>query len=117
MFENAYQFVAISIIFPFLLVFLLAGIAALIGFGTVLLVKGLKIRWPESNNAKRAAKIIMIVVGILLLLVALLIISYTTCGFVMVVQRGGILGNRNSANQKPEENLIICFCRHFGIKA
>lgn len=106
MIENASQFAALSIIFPFILILLLAGIVVLVSVGLVLFISGLKSKWSELNNAKRVAKIISIVVGILLLIAALLITAWTVTGFVILIQRGGFFGNKN-ANSNPQQEAAL----------
>ena len=99
---NAEQFVAFSILFPFLLVFAIAGIACIIVVGFVLLVPGLKSGWIELNKVGRVFKIIRIVVGAILLTIALLAVAFIVTGFVEIIARGGIF-----ASDKPNQAIVL----------
>lgn len=107
MIENASQFAVLSIIFPFILILLLAGIVVLVSVGLVLFISGLKSKWSELNNAKRVAKIISIALGAILLVAALLITSWITMGFIVLIQNGGFFGNRNEPGAKPEQEAVL----------
>ena len=107
MVESAYNFIIISTIFPFLLIFLLAGILALIGFGLTLLVNGIKAKWGALNKAGRVFKIIRMAIGIIFLLIAVFAIIYSTVGIVETIRRGGIFSTANNVRYEPEDEALI----------
>lgn len=106
--ESAYQFMGICSIFPFIYVFLIAGVAALLIVGLVLLINGLK---SKGNTAKgRVFKIVRIVLGALFLIIAILFIAYSILGFTELVNRGGVFSNRNNHSSIPNsENALIYY--------
>ena len=108
--DSAYQFIEICSIFPFLFVFLFAGIMALLIVGPVLLTTGLKTKWATATTHVKVSKIIRIVIGIIFILVALFFIVYSIVGFMETTNRGGIFSNRNNSSSKPQsENALIYY--------
>ena len=108
MVESAYDFAVILLIFPVLLILLIAGVFAAVMVGSILFVNGLKSKWRELNDVKRTLKIVSIVIGALLLTVALLTIIYVTMGFIELSNRGGLLGHGNKSSS-TQSNALICY--------
>ena len=90
--ESAYQFVEIATIFPFILVFLLAGILAFMGFGLVLFIHGL------TSKTGGAPKIIRIIIGAILLIIAIFMSIFLIIGFMELGVRGGAINDRRNVN-------------------
>ena len=107
MIQSAIDFVGVLMIFPFLFILAIAGIAAFIILGLVLLVNGLKSKWPELNQAGRVFKIVKIVVGAILVIVAVLFITYISIGFAELVKSGGIFHPRNQSSSNPEQSAAF----------
>ena len=108
MVESAYDFAVILLIFPVLLILLIAGVFAAVMVGSILFVNGLKSKWRELNDVKRTLKIVSIVIGALLLTIALLISIYVTVGFIELSNRGGFLGHGNKSSS-TQSNALICY--------
>ena len=102
--ENAYSFIQVASIFPFLLVFAFALVLACLGFGLALFISGLKSKSSELKNAGRVVKIIKIVVGALLLAVGIFAGIYLTLGLIELGERGGAFAN--ASNNNAAEILI-----------
>ena len=100
--NSAYEFTIIATIFPFILIFVFAGVCALTAFGLTFFIKGLKTKWAEVTKAGRTFKIIKIVVGALMLIAAILITAYMIMGFVMIVRNGGLFASMNNVNPGNE---------------
>ena len=107
MIQSAIDFVGVLMIFPFLFILAIAGIAAFIILGLVLLVNGLKSKWPELNQAGRVFKIIKIVIGAILVIVAVLFITYISIGFAELVKSGGVFHPRNQSSSNPEQSAAF----------
>ena len=96
--QRAYDFVTISLFFPFILIFVLAGLISILVVGFVLLISGIKSKWSELDKKGRIIKIVKIAIGAILLTIALFTTVFVITGFVEVVKQGGVFhtGNSNS---------------------
>ena len=97
--ESAYQFIGICSIFPFIYVFLIAGVVALLIVGFVLLIYGLKSKQKTAKG--HIFRIIRIVIGALFLIIAILFIAYSIifigkCTKKLYIFRKNILTVRNN---------------------
>ena len=88
--QKAYDFVAISLFFPFILIFVLAGLISIFVVGFVLLIPGIKSKWSELDKKGRIIKIVKIAIGVILLAIALFTTVFIITGFVEVAKQGGI---------------------------
>ena len=97
--QRAYDFVAISLFFPFILIFVLAGLISIFVVGFVLLIPGIKSKWSELDKKGRIIKIVKIAIGAILLTIALFTTVFVITGFVEVVKQGGVFHYPHSTNE------------------
>ena len=105
--ESAYQFIGICSIFPFIYVFLIAGVVALLIVGFVLLIYGLKSKQKTAKG--HIFRIIRIVIGALFLTIAILFVAYSILGLTEMINRGGIFSDRNNYSSMPNSENALTY--------